>query len=111
MTEPWHYTTTLKIGLLGQDAMDVVIVYNLIDLARNAAERLLTSRTPDDISANTVGSTAAAFLTACLYATSVLPVLKTGVAKHDEQDVKLTEMIETERTLLQKHNAAGGSAT
>lgn len=98
-----------KIGLLGQDAMDVVVVYNLIDLARNGAERLLTSRTPDDISPNTVGSTSAAFLTACLYATSVLPVLKTGVARHDEQDVKITEMIETERALLQKQNAAATS--
>jgi hypothetical protein len=95
-----------KIGLLGQDAMDVVIVYNLIDLARNGAERLLTSRTPNDISANTVGSTAVAFLNACIYATSVLPVLKTGVAKHDGQDVKITEMIETERAFWRKQNAA-----
>jgi len=90
-----------KIGLLGQDAMDVVIVYNLIDLARNGAERLLTSRTPDDISAKSVGSTAQAFLTACVYATSVLPVLKTGVAKH-EQDAKITEKVQTERAFWQK---------
>jgi hypothetical protein len=100
-----------KIGLLGKDAMDVVIVYNLIDLARNGAERLQTSRTPDDISANTVGSTAVAFLNACLYATSVLPVLKTGVTRHDEQDVKITEMIETERAFWQKQQSPTPQAT
>jgi hypothetical protein len=86
--------------------MDVVIVYNLIDLARNGAERLLASRTPDNISASTVGSTSFAFLTACVYATSVLPLLKTGVAGHDEQDAKIAEKIEAEKAFWQRHNAS-----
>ena len=88
-----------KIGLLGPDAMDVVIVYNLIEIARSGTARLLSSRTPDDISVDTVDATAGAFLTACLYAKSVLPKLRTGVAGHDQRDAELMRRIEEARSL------------
>jgi hypothetical protein len=52
-----------KIGLLGDDAMEVVIVYSLIALGRSATESLINSRYPDDISAVTVEATADTFLT------------------------------------------------
>ena len=48
-----------KIGLLQEDAMDVVIVYGLVDVARDGVARLITSyRTPDDISPEVVLKTA-----------------------------------------------------
>jgi hypothetical protein len=79
--------------------MDVVIVYSLIEIARSGAARLLSSRTPDDISADTVDATAGAFLTACPYAKSVLPKLRTGVAEHDQRDAELMRRIEEARSL------------
>ncbi len=83
-----------KIGLLEEDAMDVVIVYGLLDIARDGAARLITTyRTPDDISAQVVLKTAEAFLNACKYATSVLPKLRTGVPSHDDQDAELLKII------------------
>jgi len=73
-----------KIGLLEEDAMDVVIVYGLLDTARDGAARLITTyRTPDDISASVVLKTGEVFLEACKY---VLPKLRTGVATHDDRD-------------------------
>jgi hypothetical protein len=52
-----------KIGLLEKDAMDVVIVYGLLDIARDCVARLITTyRTPDDISPNVVLMTATAFV-------------------------------------------------
>ncbi|MGO9332321.1 MAG: hypothetical protein ACLQJ0_30010 [Steroidobacteraceae bacterium] len=84
-----------KIGLLEKDAMDVVIVYGLLGVARDGVARLITSyRTPDDISPKVVLGTAAAFLEACKYARSVLPRYRTGVASHDDRDVELLRRIE-----------------
>jgi hypothetical protein len=89
-----YSASAAKIGLLGQDAMDVVIVYSLIEIGRSAATRLITSsRAPDDISAETVEATGTAFLTACRYARSVLPKLRTGVAEHDQKDAELIRRI------------------
>jgi hypothetical protein len=83
-----------KIGLLETDAMDVVIVYGLLDIARDGVARLITTyRTPDNISPDVVLMTAATFLEACKYARSVLPKLRTGVAAHDDRDLKLIEVI------------------
>ena len=73
--------------------MDVVIVYSLIALGRSGTELLINSREPDNISPSTVDSTAGAFLTACTYAQSVLPKLKTGVVEHDAKDALLVEKI------------------
>jgi hypothetical protein len=83
-----------KIGLLEKDAMDVFIVYMLLDNARDGVTRLVTSyRTPDNISPDDVLMTATAFLEACKYARSVLPKLRTGVALHDDKDSLLIEAI------------------
>jgi hypothetical protein len=83
-----------KIGLLEKDAMDVVIVYGLLDIARDGVARLITTyRTPDDISPKVVVKTAEAFLEACKYARSVLPKLRTGVATHDDRDILLITAI------------------
>ncbi len=84
-----------KIGLLEGDAMDVVIVYGLLDIARDGVGRLMTYRTPDDISSVVVRKTAEAFLEACKYALIVLPKLRTGVALHDDRDADLFQRIGT----------------
>lgn len=84
-----------KIGLLdGSDAMDVVIVYSTIEIAREGAAEILRSRTPDDITPLNVAAVASAFLEACKYARGVLPKLKTGVAFHDDKDIGLITMID-----------------
>ena len=85
-----------KIGLLEKDAMDVVIVYGLLDIARDGVARVITTyRTPDDISPKVVLKTAEAFLEACKYARGVLPKLRTGVASHDDRDAELLQIIST----------------
>ncbi len=82
-----------KIGLLSADAMDVVIVYALLEIARDGVAGLMTFRTPDDITPAVVVKTAEAYLEACTYARSVLPKLRTGVASHDARDVELIQQI------------------
>lgn len=82
-----------KIGLLEGDAMDVVIIYGLLEIARDGAARLMTYRTPDDITPCVVLNTAEAFLEVCKYAQSVLPKLGTGVASHDDRDTELLRRI------------------
>jgi hypothetical protein len=83
-----------KIGLLGsEEAMDVVVMYNLLDIAQDSAAQLMRYRTPDDISADIVASLASAFLKACTYAEMVLPKLKTGVPRHDNIDANLLSEI------------------
>jgi hypothetical protein len=83
-----------KIGLLEGDAMDVVIIFGLLGIARDGVARLITTyRTPDDISPNVVLMTGVAFLEACKYARSVLPKLRTGVASHDVRDAELLQII------------------
>lgn len=83
-----------KIGLLDEDAMDVVIVYGLLGIARDGVDRLITSyRMPDNISQHVVLSTAEVFLEACKYAQNVLPKLRTGVASHDDRDQELLQSI------------------
>ena len=82
-----------KIGLLGAEAMDVVIVYDLLETGRDGVARLMNSRTPDDISARTVVATAEPFLTACLYARGLLPKLRTGDPSHDAKDEALIQKI------------------
>jgi hypothetical protein len=85
-----------KIGLLQEEAMDVVIVYGLLDIARDGVTRLITTyRTPDDISPNVILKTAEAFLEACKYARSVLPKFRTGVTSHDDRDAELLQRIST----------------
>jgi hypothetical protein len=86
-----------KIGLLEGDAMDVVMLYTLLEGARDGADRLVTTyMPPDDISPAVVMGTADAFLAACNCARGVLPRLRTGDASHDAQD----------ETFIQRINAA-----
>jgi hypothetical protein len=82
-----------KIGLLEGDAMDVVIIYGLLEIARDGVARLMTYRTPDDITPSVVLKTAEAFLEACKYARSVLQEFRTGVASHDDRDEELLRRI------------------
>ncbi len=83
-----------KVGLLGDSAMDVVIVYGLLDIARDSTNRLITSyRTPDNISPNVVLGAADAFLEACKYARNVLLNFRTGITSHDERDAELVRKI------------------
>jgi hypothetical protein len=84
-----------KIGLLEGDAIDVLIVYTLLEGARDAVARLITSRTADDLAPAVVLSTADTFLAACVYARGVLPKLRTGVASLDAKDEALTQQINT----------------
>jgi hypothetical protein len=82
-----------KIGLLGDDAMGVVIVYSLNELARSGVVSLINSREPDDIPRDTVAASALPFLTACERALPLLLKLKTGVASHDQHDAALIQRI------------------
>ncbi len=91
---PMVYPATAgKIGLLGDDAMGVVIVYSLIELGRSGIVSLMNSRAPDNIPPDIVAASANPFLTACEYALSILPKLKTGVAAHDQKDAELIDRI------------------
>ena len=81
-----------KIGLLA-DAMDVLIVYTLLEGARDGVARLMTSRTPDDITPAVVMGMAEAFLAACAVARDVLPKLQTGDPSHDAKDKALIQRI------------------
>jgi hypothetical protein len=94
---PMVYPATAgKIGLLGQDAMDVVIVYSLIESGRSGTSALINSRDPDNITPSTIAATAGMFLAACMYAQSVLSKLRTGVPEHDQKDAALIERIRAE---------------
>lgn len=101
-----------EIGLLEGDAMDVVIVYGLLEIARDGVGRLMTYRTPDDISPSVVLKTAEAFLEACKYARSVLPKLRTGVAAHDDRDTSLIKAVSEAATAAeQTYRRDGAPAT
>lgn len=96
---PMVYPATAgKIGSLGDDAMNVVIIYSLIELGRSGTVSLINSRDPDNISPDTVAASAFPFFTACQYALAVLPKLKTGVAAHDQKDAELIEKIKAATT-------------
>lgn len=83
-----------KIGLLGgNDAMDIVIIYNMIEIARTTTAGLMRSRTPDNITPVTVATVADAFLKTCQYAQGVLPKFRTGFALHDDKDNALIQTI------------------
>jgi hypothetical protein len=90
-----------KIGFLEDEAMDVVLIYTLLEGARDRVARLLTSRTPDHIDPYVLLTTAEAFLEACRYARVVLPRLKTGIATQDA----------TTEVLIQNINAAVSAST
>ena len=82
-----------RIAFLGDEAMGVVIIYQLIEIAREGAGQLIRHRTPDDLPIANIGLVSDIFLNACAQARDVLPRLKTGVDSHDEKDDKLIAMI------------------
>jgi len=82
-----------KIGALGDDAMDVAIVYGLIEAARDSIRLIGSSRDPDDINPAIVAQIASVLLEACKHARSVLPKIRTGVAAHENRDAELIKMI------------------
>jgi hypothetical protein len=83
-----------RIALLDHEATDTLIVYELVEVARDGAERLIRYRTSDDIPTRVVGAVAEAFLQACLYARSPLPRLKTGMADRDAIDDEMIKRID-----------------
>ena len=82
-----------RISDLQGDAMDVVIVYQLIEIGRAGAALLAQYHTPNNIPQRNVAAVAEAFLGACTYARAVLPRLRTGVPLHDERDGTLVRLI------------------
>ena len=72
--------------------MDVMIVYDLLETARDGASRLMVWP-PDEISAPVVMEAADAFLAACVFARGVLPKLRTGDPWDDATDKALTQKI------------------
>jgi hypothetical protein len=82
-----------KIGLLGSDAMGVVIVYSLVELARQAAEDLERDRDADNLSPASVAAVAGTLLDACDQARDVLRRLPTGDLRFDERDRELFQAI------------------
>ncbi|MGO8841957.1 MAG: hypothetical protein ACLQF1_12740 [Methyloceanibacter sp.] len=84
-----------KIGFLEEDAMDVVMVYTILEGARGRVDRLATNcRTPDNIDPTHVMSIAEVFLEACKWARRVLPKLRTGDPSYDAQDGALMQRID-----------------
>lgn len=76
-----------KIGRLGgSDATDIVIIYNLIEIAREGAAELIRGRMPENIPPRNVAAVADAFLKACQYARGVFPRFRTAFALHDNRD-------------------------
>jgi hypothetical protein len=78
-----------KIGLLGAEAMNVMIVYDLLEAARNGAARALVGApSPPDVM-----KVADAFLDACVHARGLLPKLRTGDPSRDAKDEALIQKI------------------
>jgi len=75
-----------KVGLLESEAMNVAIVYGLLETIRSGADRVANSRTPDDISPSVVASLAKGLLTMCQHGVRLLPTLPTQVAEIDKKD-------------------------
>lgn len=90
-----------KIGLLGGDAMNVVIIYTQLEFARDAINRLTTTyRPPDNISPVVVWGAGDAFLEPCKYARGILPKLRTGDPSHDATDEDLIQKINDAAAIL-----------
>lgn len=90
-----------KIGLLEDEAMDVLLIYTLLEAARDRVDRLNIYRTPDPIDPYIVLIAAEGFLEACRYARVVLPRFRTGDPSHDAKD----------EALIQNINAAVSAST
>jgi len=89
-----------NIGLLEGEAMDVVVVYTMLEKARGDVARLMTFKTPDDISPAVVMRMADDFLAACVFARDVLPKLRTGDPSEDDKDKALIQEIKAAASQL-----------
>jgi hypothetical protein len=81
-----------KIGLLGPDAMYVVIIYNLIEGARSGVASL-EGLPLDRIQPANVAVIAQGLLRACEQSRTVLTKLRTGDPTHDKKDNELIDKI------------------
>ncbi len=97
LPEPVVYPASAdKIGLLGSQAMEIVIVYGLLEAVKDSVERLLRSRTPDDISHEIVAQTAGLLMGVCRQGQTLLPFLATQDARIEQRDALLIESITNE---------------
>lgn len=85
-----------KIGLLGAQAMEVLIFYNLVDTVRRGVERLANYRTPDDISPIVVAGTANSLVPTLQQGCAVIAALPTKEPKTQERDATLAAQIASE---------------
>jgi hypothetical protein len=85
-----------RIGLLGAEAMDIVAMYGLLQAVRDSIARLQKHSTPDNIASVLVASTAQALIRVCTEGAAVLPRLKTQVARIDDRDAALAQLIGNE---------------
>jgi hypothetical protein len=82
-----------RVGLLGTDAMQIVIVYSLIEVARSAAARLIRSREPT-LDPAVIAGLAHTFLVPCTRSLSLLTSLQTGTPEHEQSDAQLIRRIQ-----------------
>jgi hypothetical protein len=83
-----------RVGILGTEAMQLVIVYSLFEVARNGAARLMRSRQPDNLNPAVIDSLARSFLAPCAQSISLLLSIKTGTPEHDQKDAELIRSIQ-----------------
>lgn len=94
--------TADRVSLLESEATDTLIVYQLVEIARDGAGRLARYDMPNDIPAALVGAVAEAFLQACLYSKGLLPILKTDVEEHRVKDSEMIEKIDEAASAWEK---------
>jgi len=82
-----------KISRLECEAIDVLGLFQLVDIGRVAVEQLLRDRTPDNLSLVRVAATTEAFLIAVEYAVAILPRLRTGRVEIDSKDDELARQV------------------
>lgn len=86
-----------RIGLLDAQAMEVVIVYDLMDGMRNAIERL--AKGPPPIPPVRVAAVANYLMELCKRAQIVLPKVKTSIPAVDDKDAALINQISNEAAI------------
>jgi hypothetical protein len=91
---PLIYTANAdKIGLLGPEAMELVIFYGLYELARDGLRYFDRHGTPDDLSPPTVDQSADSFFSVCRQAAVLMPKFRTGDPSHDAKDEEMIKEI------------------
>jgi len=83
-----------KVGLLGSEAMELLVFYNLIETVRRAVSNLENFRTPDNISPLVVAATVSSLVAVLRKGCVIIAVLKTGDNRIEERDQTLTNEID-----------------